>query len=136
MVARKRKAARRSGKEAEPKTPEALESTGSEPPALSKSEFIRSRPPGMTAKQVVVAAAARGMKLSEHFVYNIRSSAKKRAAKVRRDARVSTGAARVGRGDGAQAAQFRSLVLDLGLARARALLDDMERRLSAVISGS
>jgi hypothetical protein len=135
-MAGRRKTTRKSGRQAEAKAPVAGEAGSSVPPALSKSEFIRSRPPGMTAKQVVSAASAVGIKISEHFVYNIRSSAKKRAAKVGREARMQASSAKSARASSAaQAAQFRALVLDLGLAHARELLDEVQSRLSAVIAG-
>jgi len=105
-----------------------------ERPPLSKSEFIRTRPPGMTAKQVVAAARALGMSMSEHFVYNIRSTAKKRAAGSA--ARLSGSASRATAGQiASREAEFRRLTLALGLDRAKELLAEVEAKLTNLISG-
>jgi hypothetical protein len=102
----------------------------------SKSEFIRTRPPGMTARQVVEAAAVRGMSLSEHFVYNIRSTAKKKAQGAATRAATAGGADRLAGGTAAaQEAQFRRLALELGLQRSGQLLEEVEHRLTALIAG-
>jgi hypothetical protein len=92
----------------------------------SKSAFIRGQPASMTAKQVVRAAAERGMVISETFVYNIRAAAKKRGGAAR--------PAGPGR-PGDPSSDFRKLVLDLGVRQARALLDEVEVKLQALVAG-
>jgi hypothetical protein len=85
---------------------------------LNKSDFVRKM--GSTpAKEVVAAAAKQGMKLTERYVYVIRSADK---AKGRR------GAPAPGRraGGGAEA-NLRRAIAELGLARARAVLAEVER---------
>ena len=100
----------------------------------SKSEFIRTRRPGMTAKEVVAEAAALGMTMSEHFVYNIRSTAKKKASKLAPT--LSASAARTITGRAAsREAEFRRLTLALGLDRSKQLLAEVETKLAALISG-
>jgi hypothetical protein len=48
---------------------------------VNKSAFVRSLPASMSAGDVVKAAAAKGIKLSDKFVHTIRYNAKKAAAK-------------------------------------------------------
>jgi hypothetical protein len=50
-------------------------------PRINKSSFIRSMG-DKPAKAVVAAAAAKGMKLSEKYVYNIRAKTKADGGKV------------------------------------------------------
>ena len=49
---------------------------------VNKSEFIRATPG--SAKEVVAAAKAKGIKLTEAFVYAVRSAAKKKSAPKKR----------------------------------------------------
>jgi len=100
----------------------------------SKSEFIRTRPPGMTAREVVAEAATLGMTMSEHFVYNIRSTAKKKAARLAPSLSVSAARAITGR-TASREADFRRLTLALGLDRSKQLLAEVETKLAALISG-
>ena len=103
----------------------------------NKSEFIRSQPANMTAKRVVEAAAKQGMKMSVAYVSNIRSSAKRRAGTLTRTPKPAP-AAQVPPGSGATSngeAQLRKLVIQLGVARARALVGEVEAKLEAVIRG-
>ena len=62
---------------------------------LTKSEFIRSKPKKMQAKEVVAQAAKLGMKFTENYVYTIR-----RAAALRAERKVPP--AKVGRPRGPQ----------------------------------
>ncbi len=100
----------------------------------SKSEFIRTRPPGMTAKEVVAAAAELGMTMSEHFVYNIRSTAKKKVSSLAPSLSASATRAITGRASSREA-EFRRLTLSLGLDRSKQLLAEVETKLAALISG-
>jgi hypothetical protein len=50
---------------------------------VNKSAFVRSLPATLSAQDVVKAAAAKGIKLSDKFVHTIRYNAKKSAAKKR-----------------------------------------------------
>jgi hypothetical protein len=114
------------------------EATGSGKARVNKSEFIRSQPLELSAKQVVEAAAKRGMKVSAAYVSNIRSHAKVRqrassaAARSLQAARVSPEAGASGaRSD----AEFRKLVLELGVPRANQLLGEVAQKLKAIIEG-
>lgn len=100
-----------------------------EPAKLSKAAFIRSL--GDTpAKQVVILGKKRGLSFTETYVYNVRGSGKsKKAPKL---ASVAPSAAKAG---GSDESTFRRLVLELGAARARALLADVERRLADLVAG-
>jgi hypothetical protein len=106
--------------------------------APSKAEFIRSLPARMPAKQVVAQGRAAGLELSEAYVYVVRSS--KGAGRPRRDASerhvpvAASAAAPTPTGEAAEVA-FRKLVVALGVERARALLDDVERKIEALIAG-
>ncbi len=87
--------------------------------AVNKSEFVRNMAPGTPAKDVVNAAKKRGIKLTERYVYVIRSSDK---AKARR-----RGPGRVGKRSGAGAEQdSRLAIAELGLARARQIMAEVE----------
>jgi hypothetical protein len=83
--------------------------------AMNKSDFVRSmgsRP----AKEVVALAAKRGMKLSERYVYVIRSADK---AKARRRGQVRVGG-------GSADASLREAIAEVGLVRARQILGEVE----------
>lgn len=102
----------------------------------NKASFIRSLSPNISAREAVAEGKAAGISLTEAYVYAIRSStklAKKRASASGGESPPS------GPWNGAPArspeAAFRRLVLDLGLARSRRLLDEVERGLQAVIAG-
>jgi hypothetical protein len=93
---------------------------------INKSAFVREQPADLPAKEVVEAGKAAGIELSEGFVYNIRSAAKK------------AGVARVGRAKAAPTGDepaFRALVVSLGTGRARALIDEVEGKLAAIVAG-
>ncbi len=87
----------------------------------SKVSFVRALPESLTANEVSEKARQAGLKITPGYVYEIRSSAKRRAAKP--TAATSPDAA------------FRRLVLDLGVVRAKALLADVEKALQALVSG-
>jgi len=97
---------------------------------VNKAQFVRSLPTGMPAKEVVTKAAAAGIKISEKYVYNTRSSARGKGAVKTVGA---PAAARVS--GGGSEASFRKLVLSLGLERANALMAEVERTLDALIAG-
>ena len=87
----------------------------------------------MSAKEVVDAAAAEGIVLTEGFVYNVRSNAKSKAKEGRPvGARIGRGAVAAGADD---EAAFRQLVVAVGTTRAKELVSEVEDRLVAVISG-
>jgi len=96
----------------------------------SASEFVRSQPASMKASEVVAAGAKQGIKFSTNLVYAVRSSGGKPGAGGRRGRGRSVVA-----GGGHHESTFRQLALDLGIARARQVLDSLETKLRELISG-
>lgn len=101
----------------------------------SKTAFILGLPGDMPAKDVVAKAAAAGIKVGEKYVYNIRSSNRGRPAKakrgpgrprkaaVARGRRRGPGRPRAANGD--LESRLRAAIAELGLARSRAVLDEV-----------
>ncbi len=93
----------------------------------AKTEFVRSLDRSLTAAEVVALAEKKGLKLTPAFVYNIRSAEAARAPQVR-------GAAKSGRHKvvrpalpgGSPEAQLRAAIAQIGLVRAREILDEVE----------
>jgi hypothetical protein len=113
-------------------------STSSKTP--SKTAFVLSLPPTMPAKDVLSKAKASGLKLTEAYIYSIRSKAKGRvgqpaARRGRPPKAASAGSAPVSSGAGGSGLerQFLSLALDLGLARAESLLSNLRSKLKSAI---
>jgi hypothetical protein len=98
----------------------------------SASDFVRAQPASMKAGDVVAAGAKQGLKFSTNLVYAVRSSGGRRA-------RGAAGRApRAGRASVAATgseATFRKLALELGISRARTVLDELEKRLRELIDG-
>jgi hypothetical protein len=93
----------------------------------AKSEFVRSLDRDLSAAEVVALAQKKGLKLTAAFVYNIRSA----------DARTRRGSASGGslgkNGNrsaplltGSPEAQLRAAIAQIGLARARQILQEVE----------
>jgi len=99
-------------------------------PKVTKTSFVRSLSPTMPAKEVVKLAKAQGLTITEGYVYEIRSAAKRKKKGLGRGAGSRRAAT-----SGSSESTFRKLVLDLGLARSRDLLDQMERRLGDLVAG-
>jgi hypothetical protein len=76
---------------------------------------------------VVEAGKKQGLKFSANLVYAVRGAKKKKGARK--------GGVAAPRGGGSSEAQFRRLVLELGVARANALVADVERGVERVIRG-
>ena len=85
----------------------------------NKSDFVRSQGK-KPAKEVVALAAKRGMKLTERYVYVIRSADK---AKAKRRTTVRAGKTVKDNPE----ARLRRAIAELGLARTRAVLADIEK---------
>jgi hypothetical protein len=127
---------------------------------ISAADFIRSMPPKMPARDVVDAAKKQGISMFKSYVYRLRaasSSTPADAVSERRDrmpayprkneetravrGRTKRGAHTAAKSAGRPAARaptnrvvaFKTLALDLGVARARAALDDLERGLAALL---
>ena len=84
----------------------------------AKSEFVRSLDPAIPAGQVVALAERQGIKLTTGFVYNIRSGANGKSNgrhKPKLDPR-----------PGSPEAMLRVAIAEVGLARARQILEEVE----------
>lgn len=95
---------------------------------ISKTEFVRTLP-NASAQEIVAAAAKKGIKLSDRYVYVIRSKDKageaKRATKKATARRAPRSAASTGLD-----AQLRQAIAQLGLVRAREIFSEVERAFS------
>lgn len=101
----------------------------------SKTAFILNLPADMPAKDAVAKAAAAGIKVTDRYVYNVRSAHRGQPAKAKRGPgrppKAATGrragqapGARLSRG-GDLEARLRGAIAELGLARSRAVFDDV-----------
>lgn len=103
----------------------------------AKAAFVRSHP-NASAKEVVDLAAKAGLTMTVNHVYNVRStsgiSRRRTSAPVARAATPSK-AGKVVKMNGPAEAQFRRLVLEIGVARARTLLRDIDHKLAAIVAG-
>jgi hypothetical protein len=91
----------------------------------AKSEFVRSLDRSLSAAQVVALAEKKGLRLTPAFVYNIRSAGasrdgSSRAVPERSQRQVKNGGAR------SPEAQLRAAIAEIGLARARQILEEVE----------
>lgn len=100
----------------------------------SKTAFVLGFPDSMPAKVVVERAAAQGMKISDKYVYNIRSSHRGKASGAKRGPgrppNAATGVKRAAkrgptRGGGDLEQQLRSAIAEAGLTRARVVFDEV-----------
>jgi hypothetical protein len=98
-------------------------------PKTSKSAFIRSLPATMPAKDVVTKARLVGMKLTDAYVYAIRS-ASKRPKKARMRA---GGAHGVAPSTGTEEL-LKAVAAEIGLGRAIELLEAERARVRAVLA--
>ena len=90
----------------------------------AKSEFVRSLDRALSAAEVVALAEKKGLRLTPAFVYNIRSADSTRAP-VRRSRKIghSNGKAPL---TGTPEAQLRAAIAQIGLTRARQILEEVE----------
>ncbi|MBK6518556.1 MAG: hypothetical protein IPM79_24360 [Polyangiaceae bacterium] len=98
----------------------------------AKAEFIRSKPLGMPANQVVEEGAKQGLSMSANHVYAVRAEMRK---KQRGSAKTATPPPSVAPARAPATttrpsnleAQLRHAIAELGLARARAILAEIEK---------
>jgi hypothetical protein len=116
---------------------------GRRPDAGSKTAFVLSLPFELPAADVVKQGAERGMKISDKYVYSIRSS---KRAKVKKSGGPAPGAAPRGRvpravvstprvastGGGDIEQQFVRLAVALGTSRAGELLKRLDAKLASI----
>lgn len=104
---------------------------------INKSAFVRSLPASLSAAEVIEKGKAKGIKLSAAQVYTIRANARRKTPEKLPTRLLRAGAARgtsgTGRGRSADAkeAEFIAAALDLGLARAEALIRALRAKASA-----
>ena len=111
-------------------------------PISSKRTFVLGLPASMPAAEVIKRAKGQGMKLTTNYVYKIRSrgaaaanarpnggrSVAIAASKLNVRGRSALGPITVNGSSGAHDEHFVTLVLDVGLARAAALLEKVRAR--------
>lgn len=95
---------------------------------LNKSEFVRKQG-ALPAKEVVARAKSAGIKLTERYVYVIRSSDK---AKAKSRGMVTVRGRGRGRGGaGGEDRLLRQAIAQLGLRRSREIFEEIERAVAA-----
>lgn len=102
--------------------------------AVNKSAFVRSLPSTLSAAEVIEKGKAKGIKLSAAQVYTIRANARRKAPDgdgARMLAAITRDGKPRGRGGDNREAQFVAAALDLGLARAEALIRALRAKASA-----
>jgi hypothetical protein len=92
----------------------------------AKTEFVRSLDRSLSAAEVVALAQKRGLRLTPAFVYNIRSAESSRSSPSRRAGRASKVAVKDSRLSGSPEALLRAAIAQIGLVRARQILDEVE----------
>jgi hypothetical protein len=109
--------------------------------SINKTAFVLELPADMSAKEVIDKGKAAGIKLTDRYVYSIRSKAKVRGGNPGRRGRPrGTGnkdGTLVGRGQsgsaGALESRFFDVALDLGLSKAESLLSSLRARVKQAI---
>jgi hypothetical protein len=108
------------------------------PSSVNKSAFVRSLSGSLSAAEVIDRGKAKGIRLSAAQVYTIRANARRKGTS-KPGGRVSAGdigrALRSSKRGGGRAseskeAEFIATALDLGLARAEALIQSLRRKAS------
>jgi hypothetical protein len=99
----------------------------SKPRFGAKSEFVRSLDPSIPAAEVVAMAEKRGLKLTTGLVYNIRSAsnASLRGSRARLSGKPAA-KWRNGTPDDNAEALLRAAIAQIGLSRARQILEEVE----------
>jgi hypothetical protein len=90
----------------------------------AKSEFVRSLDPSIPVAEVVALAEKSGMKLTPGLVYNIRSAAGVTLRREKVATKVSRRKALLE--NGMPEAQLRAAIAQVGLSRAREILEEVE----------
>jgi len=122
------------------KTATSAKKTSSESKSINKTAFVLELPADMSAKEVIEKGKEAGIRLTDRYVYSIRSKAKVRGgAPARRGRPKGSGKAlgTISRGDGAASgaleSRFFDVALDLGLSKAEALLASLRSRVRQAI---
>jgi hypothetical protein len=115
-------------KQAAPKRALVASDKHSKPRFGAKSEFVRSLDPSIPAAEVVAMAEKRGLKLTTGLVYNIRSAsnASLRGSRARLAGNKPLAKWRNGSPDDNAEAALRAAIAQIGLSRARQILEEVE----------
>lgn len=98
---------------------------------MTASDFIRSQPREMSAKDVVEAAVKAGIKnFGTPLVYIVRSKMKTSGPKVAGRGRRTSGTTQARSAD---VSAFKRMALEMGITNARRALDELERGLAALL---
>ncbi len=92
----------------------------------AKTEFVRSLDRSLSAADVVALAEKKGLRLTPAFVYNIRSAEALRAP-VRGNGKPIRRPSKDVVLSGSPEAQLRAAIAQIGLVRARQILDEVEQ---------
>lgn len=119
----------------------AKKSTAENAKSINKTAFVLELPADMSAKEVIDKGKAAGIKLTDRYVYSIRSKAKVRGgAPARRGRPRGAGSKGIAVGDraasgasGALESRFFDVALDLGLSKAETLLSNLRARVKQAI---
>jgi len=122
------------------KTATSAKKTASESKSINKTAFVLELPADMSAKEVIEKGKEAGIRLTDRYVYSIRSKAKVRGGAPARRGRPKGSGKALGaltRGDGATngalESRFFDVALDLGLSKAEALLASLRSRVRQAI---
>ena len=100
----------------------------------TKTAFVLGLPADVSAKEVVAKAKEAGVKLREWYVYAVRRKANM-TRRRRRGRPAASAKIVIGRATGTER-EFRRLALELGLGKAKELLRETERKVTAIIAGT
>jgi hypothetical protein len=123
------------------KTSTSKKSTAENSKSINKTAFVLELPADMSAKDVIDKGKAAGIKLTDRYVYSIRSKAKVRGGTPGRRGRprgtgnkaaATLGTGRDGSGGGLES-RFFDVALDLGLSKAESLLSSLRTRVKQAI---
>lgn len=93
----------------------------------AKTEFVRSLDRSLSAAEVVALAEKKGLRLTPAFVYNIRSAQSARSQPARGGRSARRPIAKEAPLSGSPEAQLRAAIAQIGLVRAREILDEVEQ---------
>lgn len=101
------------------------------------SDFVRSMPVTMSAKDVIAAAKAKGIRMSANLVYMVRATDRKRSGTAPARGRRRKAGVRVATRsrNGTTIVEFKKMAFALGIDNARRALDELERALATLFDG-
>jgi len=122
------------------KTSTSAKKNSAENKSINKTAFVLELPADMSAKEVIDKGKAAGIKLTDRYVYSIRSKAKVRGGTPGRRGRprgargkATALSGRQTAGGGALESRFFDVALDLGLSKAESLLSSLRARVKQAI---